>query len=377
MAGEQIPVTPDLIAWARIRAGYSLEEATKAFKKIEAWEAGEAFPTYPQLEQLANKFKIPIAVFFFPEPPDLPPIEETFRTLPEAQFAEIPSRVKYLLRKAKALQLNLLELTGGRPTAERLITNDLSFQPEVSADDMASQVREYLGISLDVQRSWQSDEVALQQWRQALQSVGIYVFKDAFITRGYSGFSLYDEAFPIIYVNNTSTKTRQIFTLFHELAHLLFHTSGVDSLTDDYIPRLPPDARQIEILCNQFAAAFLIPQDEFEAAIVGREPSEETAGELAATFHVSRESIFRRFLDRGLIDERTYAEAARKWAAQQKQGGGGDYYNNQLADLGTDYVGLVLSHYYQDRISETQAADFLNIAPKNFATLEARFARRG
>jgi Zn-dependent peptidase ImmA (M78 family) len=34
-----------------------------------------------------------------------------------------------------------------------------------------------------------------------------FVFKDTFRLEGYSGFSLYDDPFPIIYVNNSSTKT--------------------------------------------------------------------------------------------------------------------------------------------------------------------------
>ncbi len=81
MASEQIPVTPTLIKWARARAGISVHEAAQMFKKIEQWEAGESFPTYAQLEQLADKFKVPIAVFFFPEPPDVPPIRESSRSL--------------------------------------------------------------------------------------------------------------------------------------------------------------------------------------------------------------------------------------------------------------------------------------------------------
>ena len=53
----------------------------------------------------------------------------------------------------------------------------------------------------------------LKAWRKTLLDVGIFVFKDAFRVDDYSGFSLYDDVFPIIYVNNSSAKTRQIFTL--------------------------------------------------------------------------------------------------------------------------------------------------------------------
>jgi transcriptional regulator with XRE-family HTH domain len=137
MRYEELPVTPALITWARTRAGIPVEEATKSFKRIQAWEDGETSPTYPQLEQLADAFKVPVAVFFFPEPPVVPDIGATFRTLPEAEYQRIPSRVRLLLRKAKALQLNLMELTGGRNNSPRLIIRDLAFAPNVSLSRMA------------------------------------------------------------------------------------------------------------------------------------------------------------------------------------------------------------------------------------------------
>jgi transcriptional regulator with XRE-family HTH domain len=108
---EQIPINPALLVWARERAGFSREEAAQKFKRIADWEAGASAPTYPQLEQLSDTLKVPIAVFFFPAPPDVPPINETFRTLPAAELDRLPSRVRMLMRKAKAMQLNLAELT--------------------------------------------------------------------------------------------------------------------------------------------------------------------------------------------------------------------------------------------------------------------------
>lgn len=54
MANEGIPVNKDGIAWARKRSGSSQQEATEKFAKIAAWEAGDAFPTYPPLEAMAE-----------------------------------------------------------------------------------------------------------------------------------------------------------------------------------------------------------------------------------------------------------------------------------------------------------------------------------
>lgn len=374
--GEQIPVTPSVIAWARERAGFSIAEAGQYFSDIAAWEAGESFPTYPQLEKLADKFKLPIAVFFFPEPPDLPPINETFRTLPASEFARIPRRVRFLVRKASALQLNLSELCQGRNPARRLITRDLKFDADAKLTTMTRTLREYIGISLDEQCSWATDDDAFKQWRDTFLNIGIFVFKDAFQASGYSGFCLYDDVFPIIYINNSQATTRQIFTLFHELAHLSFHTSGIDKIEDEYIPSLPTPAGRIEILCNRFAAQFLVPEHAFNKAFAGLDPSENTATVLARRFHVSREVIYRKFLDRGLIKQAAYSEAVERWARQgRRESEGGNPYWTKISYLGRKYIELALSQYHQNRIDQNQLAEYLDFKPRNLEALEEYFSR--
>jgi Zn-dependent peptidase ImmA (M78 family) len=379
MKREALPITPAVVRWARERAGFSIEEMRKTFKSIEKWEDGSAFPSYTQLEGMADKFKIPVAVFFFPAPPRDPSIRESFRTLPEYEFEQLPPRIRLLLRKAKSFQLNLLEMTGGVNPAPRQITRDITFDANISIAAAARNVRQYLRVTIKEQTEWSDDDTALNQWRKTLQDAGVSIFKDAFSAslREYSGFCLYDDEFPLIYVNNSTSKTRQIFTLFHELAHLLFHTSGIDMLTDDFIQYLPEDAKKIETICNRFAAEFLVPERVFEATLADKPPTEGTAELLAKFFHVSREFIFRRFLNRGLISQAEYDAARVRWAEQQKRGeGGGNYYYTKLAYLGSDYVKLALSQYYQNRISDTQLAGYLDIKPKNLSTFE-EYALRG
>ena len=106
-SADVLPVTPAVIQWARSRAGFELEDAQKYFKKIAAWEKGEASPTYVQLEQMAEKFKCPVAVFFFPAPPAMPEVQGSFRTLGTDDFSLIPRTIKGFLRKAQAMQVNL------------------------------------------------------------------------------------------------------------------------------------------------------------------------------------------------------------------------------------------------------------------------------
>jgi Zn-dependent peptidase ImmA (M78 family) len=272
--------------------------------------------------------------------------------------------------------MNLAELSQGRNPAARLITRDLGFDDNVSIELMATRVRDYLGVTLTDQYAWADDDMALKVWRKSLLDTGIFVFKDAFRVNEYFGFSLYDDVFPIVYVNNSSTKTRRMFTLLHELAHLLFHTSGVDTLEDSYVPALPARQKRIEILCNQFATQFLVPEKAFAEAIAGSDHSERTAELIAARFHVSREVIYRKFLDRRWIDQAEYRRASRKWAGQRQPGsGGGDFYWNRISYLGRDYISLAFNQYYQNRIDAEQLGEYLNTKPKYISTLEEYFSR--
>ena len=391
MKYEAIPITPAVITWARKRAGISLDDAKKKFKKIESWEAENGdFPSYPQVEQMGDAFKVPIAVFFFPSPPDLPSISETFRTLPESEFDQIPTRMRYLLRRAKAYQISLEELADGRNPAEKIITRGLNLNPNASIPSMASQVRQFLGVSMDTQRGWPSTDSALKEWRKVLQSVGVAVFKDAFLDKSdnYFGFCLYDAEFPLIYVNNSMAKARQIFTLFHELGHLLFETSGIDGLTNEVINQLPKNDRKVEVVCNRFASEFLVPEKTFDVAFKGMQATEEAACELADEFNVSRTFVYLRFLKRNLISQAVYTAAANKWKeeriaakerarqkARESKKGSGDYYNNIMTYRDGEYMRLAFTQYFQNRIDDIQLADYLDVKPRVISTLENYFVR--
>ncbi len=377
---EGLPTTPGVITWARERAGYSIEDASRVFKRIAAWEAGEALPTYSQIEQMAEKFKTPIAVFFFPKPPAVPPIEQSFRTLTAEDFAAIPRTVRLFLRRGQAMQINLAELNDGKNQTPHLITRDLQYSPNTTLDKIAAGVRSYLGVSIHEQASWKSIDEALEMWREVFATrAGVYVFKDAFHAPNYFGFCLYDDEFPIIYVNNSAAKSRQIFTLFHELGHLLFHTSGIDILDDPLLDHLTGIEQKIEIICNGLAARVLVPDDVLGEMLGGLKIDREAAAKLASYFSVSREVIYRKFLDRGLIDASEYEAAAKEWNAQLKtrESDSGNYYNSHRAYLGQRYIDLAFTRYYQQRFDRGQLAEYLNLKLKNLPTFAERFAGGG
>ncbi len=381
---ELIPVNPAVIVWARETAGISVEEVARRMKKsievILSWEKGDDAPTYIQLEKLAYQiYKRPLALFFFPEPPQEETPKQSFRTLPEQEIEIMSSRMKILIRKARVMQENLAELNERANPSEKQIFKELTFDVNQPLVEMTNTIREFLGISLDMQMSWKNTDEAFKVWRERLEENGIFIFKDAFKDEGFSGFCLYDNEFPIIYINNSKSATRQIFTLFHELAHILFRTGGIDTRLDDYINYLEGDNRKIEIICNHFAGAFLVPDSDFNAQTSGFTVNDRTLQILADRYKVSREVILRKFLDRKIIDQKYYSDKTEQWAKSVKsqKGKGGDFYRNMGVYLSQKYLELAFTHFYQKRISDSQLANYLGVKTKSLPGMENIMMSKG
>ena len=368
---NRMPVAPSLITWAREQAGFTLNEAISksGLGKIQEWENGNLLPTYRQLETMAETFHIPVAVFFFPVPPKVPTIEKTFRTLPTHIMQEVPSKIHLLLRKARALQISLSELHDGRNPSSNLITRDIIMNSPRDIEPTALAVRKYLDIGVNQQSRWQDAEEAFEHWRNVLIDHGVYVFKDAFREEGFFGFCLYDDEFPIIYVNNSAAKTRQVFTIFHELSHLLFQTSGIDNdvLQMSDISR---QNYQIEIGCNAFAGSFLVPDDHFDEVVSAEYSTIYDARRIASRYCVSTEVILRKLFDRKLITSEDYEAESSQGSQDSMSSGGGNYYRNQISYLGRRYIRWALQRYHQNRFDDLQLADYLNINPKNVTNFE-------
>jgi len=379
-------VNSEILQWAREKAGYSLDEVARSLKKdtetIVSWESGDAFPTYHQLERLAySLYKRPIALFFFPQPPKEPDPRESFRTLPDSEFELLVPDTLHAIREAQAMQITLYELTEGRNPSDRVIFRDLALDPHADAIERAAVVREYLGISLDEQYSWESPEQALEKWRDAVQDAGIFVFKRAMKQKDVSGFCLLDEEFPLIYLNNSTAKTRQLFSLFHELAHILLGTAGVTKVDDRYVFRLGGQSKAVEVFCNRFSAELLVPSDDFDQRLVPAIPVENLVDALASHYGVSREVILRKLLDRGIVDQGYYEHMVQKWLdsyqeKEDKGAGGGNYYANQYVYLGQRYLTLAFARYYDGAYSIHELADYLSIRTKNVPGLEHYFLSR-
>ena len=51
---DRVEVEPELLRWARRRAGLGIDALAGRFPKLDAWERGEIRPTLEQLERFAK-----------------------------------------------------------------------------------------------------------------------------------------------------------------------------------------------------------------------------------------------------------------------------------------------------------------------------------
>ncbi len=381
MTDASLGINHRVLRWARENSGYSLEDVARKLKRdvtsIERWESGAAVPTYPQLESLAYKvYKRPLALFFFPEPPEEQDPRESFRSLPDLEREQLSANSRHLLRQAQAMQIALREMNDDVNPSSQKIFRDIAIGEDASVVEATGRVREYLGIDLDEQRGWRSPDDALKRWRRVLEDRGVFVFKDSFGQKGISGFCLLDAEFPVIYLNNSTAKTHQIFSLFHELAHLLQGTGGIVKNDDAYVDSLEGAAKRIEVLCNRFSAEFLVPSSDFARFLPEDFHDDTVVLRIAHEYKVSREVVLRRALDKGCVERRFYQQKVGEWGkASQKTrsrggGGGGDYYATKATYLGEGFLNLAYSRHYRGLCTQEQLADYLGVRVRNLAGLE-------
>jgi transcriptional regulator with XRE-family HTH domain len=77
----RIAINPDLLRWARKRAGLDVLQLQARFPKLLEWENREIEPTLKQLEDYARATRAPVGYFFLPAPPAEPLPIPDFRTI--------------------------------------------------------------------------------------------------------------------------------------------------------------------------------------------------------------------------------------------------------------------------------------------------------
>lgn len=305
MAEAMLGVNGEIIRWAREYYNMQPDEAAMAIgvdlQRYSNWETGQEFPTYAKLKKISEVFRKPSAIFFFPEPPSLPPIKGDLRTLPTDVINRFSKNIIVQFEHAEVYQMSVKELY---PERKSILTQRDTFPSDMTA--LCNYIRHLLSFPLSAQKARKNTKIVFEIYRERFYDLGIYVFKDSFRDNSVSGLCINDATHPVILINNSMSFARQIFTLFHELYHLISGTSGAEIIRDDFYVALEPAQEQSERDCDIFANTFLIPHDDFVAELAKQPLTEEYIEHLAKLYSVSREAIMYTLLKMGKITSADY-----------------------------------------------------------------------
>jgi Zn-dependent peptidase ImmA (M78 family) len=329
MAGPDLSglVNARMLVWTREAARLPLDIAASragvSEQRLTEWEKGQRVPTLTQLRTLAGVYKRSMGVFFL----EAPPAAGVARPVDYRRFElsaqnwmspELAAAIRESQSKRESA-LSIYEEMEDQPPVF-----DLSLPRDTPPETAAERIVEYLGIDMANRREWQDHYAALAGWRAALEAKGVMVIQVSGVALSeMRGAALSMSPLPIILVNSTDSPLGRLFSLLHELAHIVRSESALCDEIEGADRAPVSDA--IEAYCNHVAGAALVPSRELIAhPLVRSAPGEHTwdAGELNSLrrfFWASREVVLRRLLAHGrtsrahyarmrLVFEREYAE---------------------------------------------------------------------
>lgn len=153
------------------------------------------------------------------------------------------------------------------------------------------------------------------------------------------GYAIYDDYAPLIFINsNDSSVNGKIFTLLHELAHILLKHSGVSSY--DF-------GANEEYQCNEIVGEILMPLREFKAQWNKNTSLEHNIKNISTYFNdtVSPLAIATKALLNKLINHKEYKDFKESYLAKilkDTKSLGGNYYSNITAANSKNFVKSVI-----------------------------------
>lgn len=378
-------INPELLRWARESIAMEFLEAVERLDvhrdQLADWEDGIERPTVIQLRKMSEVYRRPLAAFYLPKPPTDFHIPHDFRRLPEAKVGRFSPELLIELRRMQYQREVAIELTEGdqQPEDDMVGTAMITENPDV----VARRLRELLGITLPDQMSWRSEHEALNAWRRAIEQRNILVFHFERVEVSEArGLSVAEQPFPFVAVNGLDAPRARIFTMLHELAHLLTNQSGVcDTIDRSYKHRHGIDA---EVFCNHVAGAAMLPTEALvrHATVVahGRSTrwSDSELAALANAFHASREVVLRRLLMVDLTSRTFYEEkrAELMTVSRKPSKGGPSVPQRILRRVGHPFARLVIDAYHARRVTGSDLADYLGGALKHLRDIELLIEKR-
>ena len=382
MAYVYARINKETLKFIRTQRQVSFEYITRITKfpqnKIELWEdeSENKWPTINQAKALAKCYHIPFAGFYM-ESDDI-------------NVKHIP-RIKDMrtfydsVNDESAVNLAILDLLNDREfyleTKDSLNEKIPAFSLYLTGDsvcDWAGEIRNYLDLKLDEQYALTSSRKLYLLLRDKIEKKGIFVqcFRgvEPEIMRG---IALYDEILPVIGVNENDRYPAKIFTILHELVHIIKRSSSMcNEIFSSFM------VNQEEIFCNAIAGEVLIPSSILCTEFSGWDDTDFDLAEvdkLASRFSVSSEVTARRLLECNICSSNWYSTMSNKLTERFVQSNEAEKRARQLAGTGiprnmsreaidrtsSDMCRVLIKGYSEGMFDKTDVSGHIGIKEKH------------
>jgi Zn-dependent peptidase ImmA (M78 family) len=363
----RVAVEPEMLRWARERAGLDVADLRTRLPKLATWERGEVAPTLKQLEDFAKAVYVPVGYLFLAEPP--------VETIPIPDYRL--GRRGALARPSPNL-LDMLYLCQGRQDWYRDFARVSSEPPMAFVGSLslttpieiaATTIRDALGFDLEARRASRTWADALRQFVAQADALGVLVMCSGIVLNNthrkldpaeFRGFAMSDNLAPLVFINGADTKSAQMFTLAHELGHLWL---GQSALSDNDPSTFV--GVDVETWCNRVAAELLVPLVLLAEEYKSRATLSDEMSRLARRFKVSTLVILRRIFDAGAISRVRFNEAYAaelERLASIERGSGGNFYPTQTARVSKRFASALVESTLEGRTLYRDAFRMLGIS---------------
>ncbi|MBI4455274.1 MAG: ImmA/IrrE family metallo-endopeptidase [Acidobacteria bacterium] len=381
----KVPITKDVLRWAIDESGIPLanlaDKVQVSQDELQQWIEGTGVPTLSKFRRLASLLHRPTALFLLPAPPAVQRPHVQFRRPTGGQVRRPNPAELRALRQAARMQRVLAWVTHELAIGVKNLPKiQLSTRPE----DAAERARIWCNISRIGKLVEGTSSQAFDAWRDMVESKGILVYLASLGGQSCKGFSLWDQNAPIVCVNTHWREEARIFTLLHELGHLLTRTNSA-CVDGERLPRTGGDLE--ERWCEEFAAAVLLPQTEvfeFLRNLMDWQPgrsitSLEDARLLARKFNASLRAAVLRLIELDVSSWDLYEQIPATSDNKTPAVGGHGRTRRQICEdqYGRRVAQLFHAAVQHELISRNQAVDYLDIPDVEFDHLDIGSGQTG
>lgn len=366
-------INPSILRFSRERLGYGVPDIARKLRvneeKWNQWESGEEKPTTNQLIRISATLDRTPAFFYLQKvPEEREPLSE-FRTLNNHPLDSASPKLLKAIREAKRNRDSLLELTRNQKKRPQDI---LRLQRNGIIAEQAKEIREWLEVTFEEQSGWAGSSQALTKWKTFIENKDIYVIQFPFVEVSESrGFALSEEQFPIIGINSKDSYNARIFTLMHELCHVLFRDSVIinDELTQYF------NNGNSEQQCNRLAAEILVSAEILSENYNRNGNPYKEVKRLSNLFGVSGYVMLIRLKNEQLVTNEMFNELIDNFSfygGSGKPSEGGDPYRNQIVRKGKLYIRTAFQSYFENQITIAELANLTGWKVPNLNKLAAK-----